>query len=422
MTLAPSGAPVEQPVWFGPTDRPLCGWLTSPPSGTAGHGVLLAPPIGREARAARRAFRVAARRMASQDIVSLRFDYDGTGDSSGHLDDAGRDAAWVDSVSHAAAFLRSLGVTTLSGIGMRLGATILGVAADAHDLALTSLVLWDPCASGRNYLRELSALESLRRDDVSVEPDGSVETSEYLFPPRTVDEIRRLSLTKLDKSPLADRVLVITRDDRSILDTLRERLSKETVEWSETTEQRALVDTDPLHAVMPMHTIDEIIAWLRAQNTSPSRLERQTSKDAVFSDRPGAGRIRERFEALGSRGLFGIVAEPTGVHAGPLIVFLNVSTDEHTGPSRLWVELSRRWAALGLQCLRFDLTGIGDSPMLPDARAPRRSMTRHGSRISATSRAPCVLRARRTRCTSGSARVRSSRSKPGSRCIRRASA
>jgi pimeloyl-ACP methyl ester carboxylesterase len=45
---------------------------------------------------------------------------------------------------------------------------------------------------------------------------------------------------------------------------------------------------------------------------------------------------------------------------------LNVSNEEHIGPSRLWVELARRWTAGGLRCVRFDLTGIGDSPPTSD--------------------------------------------------------
>jgi hypothetical protein len=47
---------------------------------------------------------------------------------------------------------------------------------------------------------------------------------------------------------------------------------------------------------------------------------------------------------------------------GPAIVFLNVATEPHTGPARLWVHLSRRWAALGLRCIRVDMSGLGDSP------------------------------------------------------------
>ena len=307
--------------------------------------------------------------MARRDLVVLRFDFDGTGDAAGALDDPDRDTAWADSVSHAAERLRDLGLTTVSAVGMRLGATILGAAANTHDLGLSSLVLWDPCASGRTYLRELSALESLRREDVSIETDGSIETSEIVFSPQTVSEIRRLSLTNLERSPLADRLLVITRDDRSIPDKLFERLSKEKVDWSLTSEQQALIGVDPLHAVLPERTIGEIIDWLQALNapTRPITLPSE-HRVAAIVDAPGAVPISEQFVELGTRRLFGIVTSRAGEHAGPLVVFLNVSTDDHTGPSRLWVELARRWAALGLQCVRFDLTGIGDSPMLPGER------------------------------------------------------
>jgi pimeloyl-ACP methyl ester carboxylesterase len=338
-------------------------------SGVATQGVLLAPPIGREARAGRRALRLAALRMARNDMVSLRFDYDGTGDSSGVLDDPDRDVSWINSVSYAAEFLRALGVSTISAVGMRLGATILGAAADTHDLGLTSLVLWDPCSSGRTYLRELSALESLRRENLSIESDGSVETSEFVFSPQTVNEIRRLSLMTLERSPLAERLLVVARDDRSISDKLQERLSKEKVDWSSTSEQQALIGVDPLRSTLPEVTVGEIISWLQAQVVVPVPIQLPSgAHDAVIAGAPGATPITERFVELGTRRLFGIVTEPVGGGAGPLVIFLNVSTDEHTGPSRLWVELSRRWAALGLQCVRFDLTGVGDSPLLPEER------------------------------------------------------
>ncbi|HUD69470.1 MAG TPA: alpha/beta hydrolase family protein [Acidimicrobiales bacterium] len=359
----------EQPVWFGPADRLLCGWLTAPTSGIASQGVLLAPPIGREARGGRQALRLAARRLARRDIVSLRFDYDGTGDSSGMLDDPDRDGAWTESVSHAAALLRAVGVASISAVGMRLGATILGAAADKYDLGLSSLVLWDPCASGRNYLRELSALESLRREDVSSEPDGSIETSEFVFTPQTASEIRRLNLTTIERSPVADRLLVVTRDDRSIPDKLQERLSKEKVDWSLTSEQHTLIGVDPLHASLPEKAVDEIVEWLHALDAPTAPIQLPTERLKVSIPGPvGAAPISERFVEIGSRRLFGIVTEAAGDLAGPVVIFLNVSTDEHTGPSRLWVELSRRWAALGLQCVRFDLTGIGDSPMLPGER------------------------------------------------------
>ena len=43
-------------------------------------------------------------------------------------------------------------------------------------------------------------------------------------------------------------------------------------------------------------------------------------------------------------------------------MFLNAGIIDHTGPARHWVTLSRQWAAQGLQSLRCDLSGLGDSP------------------------------------------------------------
>ena len=49
--------PTEQALWFGPAERPLVGWLTTPPGELTRGGVILAPPIGQEAFSARRALR-----------------------------------------------------------------------------------------------------------------------------------------------------------------------------------------------------------------------------------------------------------------------------------------------------------------------------------------------------------------------------
>ena len=44
---------------------------------------------------------------------------------------------------------------------------------------------------------------------------------------------------------------------------------------------------------------------------------------------------------------------------------LNSGRIDHVGPGRLWVDLARSWAAAGLEVLRVDLSGLGDSPPRP---------------------------------------------------------
>jgi alpha/beta superfamily hydrolase len=69
------------PIWFGPTDLPLFGWLHLPQEANA--GVVLCRPIGLEALSAYRTYRCLAEKLADKGVVTLQFDYTGTGDSAG---------------------------------------------------------------------------------------------------------------------------------------------------------------------------------------------------------------------------------------------------------------------------------------------------------------------------------------------------
>jgi hypothetical protein len=259
---------------------------------------------------------------------------------------------------------------------MRLGATILGAANDHHALGLDSLVLWDPCDSGRSYLRQLSALEALRREHHDADTNGSIEIAEYVFSAAAADDVRRLSLVTPGPSPLASRVLVLTREDRSVSDKLRSRLEPEHVEFETTTEQGALLDVDPLSAKLPERAIARIVSWIGSSGATPAPFEvPEGATSAMVAREGGREPVQERLVQLGPGALFGIVAEPVEHAHGPWLVLLNVATDEHTGPSRLWVELSRRWAGFGLRCVRFDLSGLGDSPWSPGE--PDRPMYDH---------------------------------------------
>ena len=148
--------PEHTQVWFGPESRPLFGWVSRPAGGLAGGGAVLCPPMGEEGRAAHRTFRRLAEELAAAGIVALRFDYDGTGDSAGLQDDPDRVPAWLASIEAARQYLLDLGASTVAGVGMRLGAT-LAAARSAED-PFSSLVLWDPCLSGRTFLLVLFAV------------------------------------------------------------------------------------------------------------------------------------------------------------------------------------------------------------------------------------------------------------------------
>ena len=77
--------------------------------------------------------------------------------------------------------------------------------------------------------------------------------------------------------------------------------------------------------------------------------------------------MREHAVVFGNESpLVGIVTEPdSGLKGAPVFLFLNAGLGHRVGPNRLNVSLARRLAEMGLTSLRFDFSGIGDSPTSP---------------------------------------------------------
>ncbi|VVS94092.1 alpha/beta fold hydrolase [Desulfoluna spongiiphila] len=67
--------------------------------------------------------------------------------------------------------------------------------------------------------------------------------------------------------------------------------------------------------------------------------------------------------------LVGILSEPEAGPGGlPGVLLLNAGLLHRVGPYRLYVELARGFEASGFHVLRFDGSGLGDSPMPRDSR------------------------------------------------------
>lgn len=367
----------EESLWFGGTERPLFGRLTVPASHTALGAVLLSPPIGRESRQARSAMRSLAYLLTSDGYATLRYDHFGTGDSSGSLDDDEFDQTWIEGVEHGVALLRSLGVPKVSVVGMRMGATIAGTAAAAYDLGLSSFVMWDPCESGRSYVREINALGSLHQKVIANELGEPTKMLEYPLSDEATSRLNRFSLIEPSKRNLADRVLVVFRDDRPVSRKFRERWEVENIEWMANSEQGPMLEAELRLTVQPSSTVEHIRKWLTAAAAQSVAVSLPpSSREAIVTKRSDAFAVRESVIELGPRRLFGVLSEPLGESHGPLIVLVNGVNEDHVGPARLWVELSRRWAGLGLRCVRFDMNDRGESPHVSattDVTTPEKS-------------------------------------------------
>jgi dienelactone hydrolase len=82
--------------------------------------------------------------------------------------------------------------------------------------------------------------------------------------------------------------------------------------------------------------------------------------------------IEETALWLGERSpLFGVLSAPEDEPASlprqsrKVILLVNSGAIHHVGPNRMYVTLARRWASEGHTVLRFDVSGIGDSPPRP---------------------------------------------------------
>jgi alpha/beta superfamily hydrolase len=361
--------------WFGPAERPLFGWFHVPADGLARAAVVLCPPIGVEGRVSYATFRALAERLVAAGFAVLRFDYEGTGDSAGTFSEPGRTDSWLASIACARETMRRHGAKGIAVVGMRIGATLAAVDASRGE-PLDALVLWDPCASGRAFLRQQVALKGLGVGDDQV-TDDSVVTAGYVYQPDTAAALSALSIAALEPQ-LAKRTLVLTRADRPRDRSLRQRLSVPDTDWQDALGQAELLDVASLLDQVPNETIGAIEQWLSGVFD-----ERRTSIDVpdptwqsavVGRDRDNRA-VVEQVVHLGPHELFGIETAPEEWEAGPTVIFLNDGHDHRTGSARVWVDLGRRLAADGFRTLRFDLSGIGDSPARPglserQSRAP----------------------------------------------------
>jgi pimeloyl-ACP methyl ester carboxylesterase len=149
------------PLFFGHGQRRLFGLYTPARKTAAGlpaastRAVVLCPPLGQEYLHAHRSLRQLANLLAAAGYDVLRFDYYGTGDSAGGMNDADL-RGWEDDIATAIDELKdTCDAPRVNLVGLRLGATLAAQVAARRARDTQSLVLWDPVVRGATYLEEL---------------------------------------------------------------------------------------------------------------------------------------------------------------------------------------------------------------------------------------------------------------------------
>ena len=264
---------------FGAIAKPLFGTLHRPERLQGRNAaVLLCNPFGEEAVRAHRIYRVLAVQLARSGYPVLRFDYSGTGDSMGEEDEATLDD-WVNDVTAAAAELKTAsGARRLVALGLRLGGTLAALATARRGLKLRHLLLWDPVADGKAYLRELPALhreymtaemgsagwpDTLRLDADGV-PDEALGST---LTPALASALGAVKLA--DEDIRADHMTVVTTSGGAGLDALKHKLEQSpTTRWTAmTTSVPWSSDAAMNAAVVPMDIVLALIG--RIEEVSP---------------------------------------------------------------------------------------------------------------------------------------------------------
>ncbi|HEX3980571.1 MAG TPA: alpha/beta hydrolase, partial [Acidimicrobiales bacterium] len=226
------------PLSFGPVNRPLFGWLNVPAGGAAQGGVVLCQPLGIEATCVYYTYRLLADRLAQLGLAVLRFDYDGTGDSYGQETDPGRLESWLGSVTAATDFLSERGVGPIGLVGVRMGG-LFAASEAARRGGVDALALWDPCLSGRAFVREQRFLRLVSEHETKNGGDdddaaGAVEAPGLRMERETVADLSGLAI-KQTEGRVADRALVLIPPGLSRPRVLEDRLAGTKVDWQEAT-------------------------------------------------------------------------------------------------------------------------------------------------------------------------------------------
>lgn len=384
---APAQTPARaEPLWFGPGDRPLLGFFhAAAPALQRRCAVVLCYPFGHEYTAVYQAYRRLAEELACAGFPVLRFDYDGTGDSAGEDADPGRLHAWLASARSAIDKVLELsGASEVCLFGLRLGAMLAYLAAEHR--SVRSLVLWAPSLTGKSYLREFRALRQLKGDGPDLRSTlsaGDEEAGGFLMTRETLSDLSKVDLVAAPP-PSACRVLLLARDALCAEERLAKHLKARGVEVDcRHIPGYSTLVVEPYNVVIPSAVFAETLAWLTVIYPEPAepRPARPPDQERATTARIpyGQAMVRESVLRFGANdALLGVLAEPSQVDPDrPVLLLLNTSVIHRVGPNRMYVPMSRSWAAAGFAVFRMDLSGLGDSP-LPGWQARQRMYSKDG--------------------------------------------
>jgi len=363
------------PLYFGAKEKPLLAWLHITDSKQhSSTGVVICPPLAVEYMNSYRSLRYTADYFALAGIPALRFDYHGTGDSSGIEEDENRLKEWLSSINLAMDKLKELTKCDKIGLfGFRMGATLAALIAEKTPIEF--LISWAALNSGKKYIREIKLIQMTGK--VQSENSSLLEAGGMGYWEQTVYDISKIKLKKI--TPLAKRTLIIPRDEQTSDTELYDAWNSKDINIEQQYHiGSTLMLVDAHQTVVPHKAIQNIIEWVDKDlfsklitNNFKNIIDKKISAInfnylSQFFNNEGKSEttLNESviYYGIDNRNIAIITETETSKMANlPTIIFSNSGANHRVGPSRLYVLLSRELSLIGYRCVRIDVPGIGDS-------------------------------------------------------------
>lgn len=329
---------------------------------------IICQPIGFEYMHGYRSVRHLADALARRGVPALRFDYHGTGNSTGSDLDADRINRWLNDIREAIGVARSIsGRTRVCLLGIRLGSALAAIVSAEFDVEW--LVLWFPVVSGRRYVREQKIVASTNSAlTEQVDPGAPMEVAGFLLTQETQASLSTLDVLTVQSRP-SGGVLLIQRKELPSENNLRDHFSSRGI----------LVDSidcpgyadmmaEPVDTVVPQMAIDSTADWLLqhtpAMTTQPMDVDPPVTMAYGFTATDGvsAPLMDVACQFGHANELFGIYTRNLAPNKSlPTVLLLNSGVVHSVGTNRINELLARNLAVLGFPVFRFDLQGVGDS-------------------------------------------------------------
>lgn len=335
--------------------------------------VILCNPMGYEYTHSHRSYQHWADLFAQAGCLVVRFDYASTGDSSGDELPENLVPIWLSNIVELGKRIQQTHPDyELCLVGLRMGGTLAHMAAS--QLAVQHLIVWEPIAQGRRYVRELSALANFGAEPADADADYT-EFAGFLMSDATRDAIKTITLVDYPL-PSHTRVLYLTKDETGTSIDYVQGLQSQgihvEVQFAAGYDEMLFVPQD---TVIPYLALENSVNWLLLKaNALDSVLQGEKNNFAQHAFITLASGIQEQAlwyddheNRAQQKKLFGILSLPKGTGAKvtdgekSLVILLNSGSVHHVGPNRVYTLMARTIAEAGTPCLRLDLAGLGDS-------------------------------------------------------------